>query len=80
MIGGPPECSNVPTAKCLLTYRLEVGNGNNSEGYTDSNMRIRDTTLSASDGTWGVGPGKLILRVPSDGGQSPAAGRVEILY
>lgn len=80
VIGGPPECSDLPTTTCLLTYRLEMGNGGDSSGYTDSNMRIRDTTLSAGDGTWAVGPGSLVIRVPSDGGQNPAAGQAEILY
>jgi hypothetical protein len=43
-------------------------------------MRIRDTTAGIGDGTWAVGPGTLILRLPSDDGNNVAAGAAEILY
>ena len=70
----------IPTTHCVLTYTLTQGNGDNGTGWTGCNLRIRDTTGGLGDGTHAVGPGTLVLRVPSDGGQNPAAGTVEVLY
>ncbi len=70
----------IPTTHCVLTYTLTPGNGNDGASWTGCNLRIRDTTAGMGDGTHAVGPGTLILRVPSDGGQNPAAGTAEVLY
>jgi hypothetical protein len=70
----------IPTTHCVLTYTLTPGNANDGTNWTGCNLRIRDTTGGLGDGTHAVGPGTLVLRVPSDGGQNPAAGTVEVLY
>jgi hypothetical protein len=81
VVGGPPRCSDKPTTRCVLTFQLEIGNGDDSSGYTGCNMRLRDTAAGgAVDGTHAVGPGTLVIRLPSDGGQKPAAGKAEILF
>jgi hypothetical protein len=74
------HCEQAPTTHCLLTYALVKGNGNDGNGYTGCNIRLRDTTLGLGDGTFATGPGTLVLRVPSDGGASPGPGEVELLY
>ncbi|MBN2802602.1 MAG: hypothetical protein JXR91_05885 [Deltaproteobacteria bacterium] len=74
------DCDVPLTTECILTYNLVKGNGDNGDNYTGVNMRIRDTTASAGDGTWAIGPGTLIIRVPSDGGNNAAAGTAEVLY
>lgn len=75
------HCETAPaTTSCVLTYDLVVGNGNDGTGYTGCNMRIRDTFWGLGDGTHAVGPGTLVIRVPSDGAASPAPGAAEILY
>ncbi len=73
---------STPTTTCTLTYAFQVGNGNDGESYTGSNMRIRDTLGNIGDDTYAVGPGQLIIRVPSDGGQNidPTGGMTEVLY
>ncbi len=78
---GGEGCEEPPaTTRCVLTYDLVAGNGDNGTAYTGSNIRIRDTFLGIGDGTFAVGPGTLILRVPSDGGTAPAPGAAEVLY
>jgi len=75
------NCEIAPgTTECILTYNLIVGNGDDGSGWTDSNLRIRDTTGGFGDGTHAVGPGVLKIRTLSDGGQNPVAGTAEILY
>jgi Notch-like protein len=74
-----PLCDEpLPTTHCVLTYTLTRGNGSNGTDWTGCNLRIRDA-LAGND-THAVGPGTLVLRVPSDGGQNPAAGVAEVLY
>ncbi len=75
---GGPDCELAQTTSCVLTYTLVRGNGDDGNGYTGCNLRIRDAM--AGNGTHAVGPGTLVLRVPSDGGQNPAAGLAEVLY
>ena len=71
-----------PTTKCVITYALTAGNGDDADAYTGANMRIRDTMGGLGNDTYGVGPGTLIIRVPSDGLQEidPDGGVAEILY
>ena len=64
----------------MLTYVLDEGNGNNGDAYEGCNIRIRDTFLNLGNGTHAVGPGTLVLRIPSDGAGSPADGTAEVLY
>jgi hypothetical protein len=64
----------------VLTYRLVSGNGADDEGYTGSNIRIRDTFMDLGNSTSAAGPGTLILRVPGDDEGNPAAGKAEVLY
>lgn len=68
------------TNKCVLTYAMVLGNGDDGHNWSGANMRIRDTFLGFGDGTWPMGRGMLKVRVPSDGGSRPAAGLAEILY
>ncbi len=75
------NCEIAPsTSECVLTYDLVVGNANDGGNWTGCNIRIRDTFWGLGDGTYAIGPGLLKIRVPSDGGQNPAAGLAEILY
>ncbi|HUU03342.1 MAG TPA: calcium-binding EGF-like domain-containing protein [Myxococcota bacterium] len=74
------NCEIAPTTECVLTYDLLVGNGNDGNNWTGCNIRIRDTFLGMGDDTHAIGPGLLKIRVPSDGGQNPAAGLTEVLY
>ncbi len=74
------NCEIAPTTECILTYDLVAGNGDDGNNWTGCNIRIRDTFLGMGDGTHAIGPGLLKIRVPSDGGQNPAAGLAEVLY
>lgn len=76
------HCEDPPpgTESCVLRYELSAGNSDDGDGYTGSNIRIRDTTLGIGDGTHGAGPGTLILRVSSDGDSNISAGAAAILY
>ena len=69
-----------PTTHCVLTYDLLKGNANEGDNYKDCNMRILDTALNMGTGTRAVGPGTLVLRVPTDGAQGIATGQAEVLY
>jgi hypothetical protein len=75
----PPSCIS-GTTECVLTYTLDVGNGDNGGNWSGTNIRIRDTFWGMGDGTWPLGPGVLKIRVPSDGGANPAEGTAEIIY
>lgn len=89
---GAPECECVDSyhgehcelapdsTHCVLDYELVLGNGDDGDAATGSNIRIRDTAFAIGDGTHAAGPGRLLLRVPSDGAGGPAAGPVELLY
>ena len=75
------HCETPPaTTTCVLTYDLLPGNGADDASWTGCNLRIRNTFWGLGDGTNGVGPGTLILRLPSDGADAPAAGEAEVLY
>ncbi|MCP4197699.1 MAG: hypothetical protein GY762_11180, partial [Proteobacteria bacterium] len=45
---GGPNCDvdlTAPTTACVLSFDLIEGNGADDDSYTDSNTRVRDTTL-----------------------------------
>ncbi len=83
--GGGPNCEvdlTAPTTTCVLTFTLDEGNGADDDSHIGTNMRIRETLGALGDDTYGVGPGSLIIRLPSDGSQDidPDGGLAEILY
>jgi hypothetical protein len=82
---GGPNCDvdlTAPTTACVLTFDLIEGNGADDDFFTGSNTRVRDTTLGMGDLTAAIGPGTLVLRVPSNGLQevNPTGGTAEVVY
>lgn len=78
---GGKDCAYPRTTTCVATYLLTLGNGSDDAyGWTGTNIRVRDTFLGLGDGTYGVGPGALTLRMASDTGPEPGPGPVAILY
>ncbi len=73
--GCDASCVLEPTVACALIYNLDAGDG------TDGcNVQVSDTTAGMGDLIAGVGGGTLVLVVPSDGGQNPAAGPAQVVY
>lgn len=62
-----PDAARVLPSTCTLTYDIE------------GTFQISGTTAAAGDGTRAIGPGTLIVRVPSADGANPSDGQANVL-